>query len=112
MVIGWLVNGTTYQVRLRAVNAAGPGDSSPAVAVTPNASSSVKTTVVGWGSNGGQLGDGTTNDSPAPVGVSASGALAGKRVLKVSVGSGHACGVTSDGGAYCWGSNQNGQLET
>jgi len=28
----------------------------------------------------------------------------------VSTGSGHTCGVTSNGTAYCWGNNRNGEL--
>lgn len=32
------------------------------------------------------------------------------RFSKVAVGEGHACGLTRDGLAYCWGNNGNGQL--
>jgi alpha-tubulin suppressor-like RCC1 family protein len=40
-------------------------------------------------------------------------AVQGERVYEsVSVGSGHSCALTTDGEAYCWGSNSNGQLGT
>jgi alpha-tubulin suppressor-like RCC1 family protein len=63
-----------------------------------------------WGSNDlGQLGDGTSvrRASPAPV---ATGAI----FTSISGGgastSGHSCGTTSSGAAYCWGGNGQGQL--
>jgi len=64
-----------------------------------------------WGANTyGQLGNGSTDDSPEPVAVLTSGALAGKTIAQVTTGDIHTCAVTTDGGAYCWGNNGNGRL--
>ena len=63
-----------------------------------------------WGANsGGQLGNGTTNNSNTPVAIT-SGALAGKTVTNITAGYNHTCAVLSDGTAACWGDNGNGQL--
>jgi alpha-tubulin suppressor-like RCC1 family protein len=61
-----------------------------------------------WGSNFfGQFGDGTI-DTEGPRGPSP---VAGDLLFKeVTAGSGHTCGVTTDGVAYCWGLNEAGQL--
>ena len=60
-----------------------------------------------WGSNhDGQLGDGTTVDRVAPIGVS--GLMSGMRA--VVAGEQHTCGLTAGGGVKCWGSNRKGQL--
>jgi alpha-tubulin suppressor-like RCC1 family protein len=58
-----------------------------------------------WGFNQfGQLGDGDTFNSSVPVAVDTSGALAGKTITQISVGSqGQACALDSAGAAYCWG---------
>ena len=60
-----------------------------------------------WGLNNyGQLGRGTTGaqfDEPEKV-------FGGLRFTSVSPGTSHTCGVTTDGDAYCWGSNNRGQL--
>jgi hypothetical protein len=60
------------------------------------------TTVACWGANNfGQLGNGTTEDSPTPVAVSGlSGATA------IATGWYHTCAVLSNGTGACWGNNQ------
>jgi len=61
-----------------------------------------------WGlNNDGQLGNGTTVDSPTPVAVV--GGLAFKTVVAGGEGS-HTCGITTNGAAYCWGNDSAGQL--
>lgn len=60
-----------------------------------------------WGDNGsGQLGIGTSGDGvgePLPIQTNL-------RFELLDAGSRHACGLTSNGQAYCWGRNANGQL--
>jgi alpha-tubulin suppressor-like RCC1 family protein len=64
--------------------------------------------VTAWGYNAdGLLGNGSTTNSTVPVNTV--GALVGKTVTVISVGSRHVCAV-ADGRAYCWGSNAKGQL--
>ncbi len=82
-----------------------------------------------WGENDrGQLGDQTTSQRTSPVAVYDAGALSGKTVVGIAAAGGnplsspydgttadrtrrgHACARTSDGGVYCWGSNQYGQM--
>lgn len=55
----------------------------------------------------GVLGSGTLRGSKAPVPVAG-----GHRFRSIHAGVRHACGVTTDGAAYCWGTNRNGQLGT
>ena len=59
-----------------------------------------------WGSNRkGQLGNGTTVNSAAPVPVSG-----GLTFTALTTGSAHTCGLTAGGALYCWGDNNLGQL--
>lgn len=59
-----------------------------------------------WGANSvGQLGDGTLDDSTAPVEVSGLDDATG-----LSVALGHACASTAEGTVVCWGSDDSGQL--
>ncbi len=68
-------------------------------------------TVAGWGANGfGQLGNGTTADSPVPVLVNATGALSDKKVIAISAGVSHSLALCSDGTIVAWGNNTYGQL--
>jgi alpha-tubulin suppressor-like RCC1 family protein len=60
-----------------------------------------------WGDNAyGQLGDGTTVDRFAPVGVVGLGGP----VMAVALAGGHACALRTDGRVECWGRNVQGQL--
>jgi alpha-tubulin suppressor-like RCC1 family protein len=59
--------------------------------------------VMCWGSN---LGNGTTNQSSVPVGVTGLGSGA----VAVSVSREHSCALTSAGAAKCWGINGHGEL--
>ncbi|MES1166010.1 MAG: RCC1 repeat-containing protein, partial [Verrucomicrobiota bacterium] len=60
-----------------------------------------------WGNNAfGVVGDGTTTDRLTPTRV----ATLGSSVTGVSVGDVFACAVQSDGGVWCWGTNDHGQL--
>lgn len=59
-----------------------------------------------WGYNGnGQLGNGSTTGTNAPVAVSG-----GLTFASLSSGGLHSCGVTSAGLAHCWGNGAYGQL--
>ena len=69
-------------------------------------------TVAAWGSNNdGQLGANIgTSYSPVPMLVDTSGALAGKRVVRIAAGTSHGLVLCSDGTVASWGSNSYGQL--
>lgn len=76
--------------------------------------------VLCWGLNtSGQLGTGATStpgmdrarpDSTAPVVKLSGQPLTG--ATDIAVGSSHACALTSDGNAWCWGIGTSGQLGT
>ncbi len=60
-----------------------------------------------WGSNNsGQLGNGTTTDSPIPIDVS--GLTSGTTAIALGVE--HTCALDTDGRIKCWGSNNYGKL--
>jgi len=59
-----------------------------------------------WGANDkGQLGDGTTNDSPTPVQV-----RDWTNVVGISAGHSFTCAVRDNGTVWCWGHDDHGQL--
>jgi alpha-tubulin suppressor-like RCC1 family protein len=60
-----------------------------------------------WGDNTwGELGNGTTKSAMAPVNVSG----LPSPVQSVSSGASHVCALVHNGGAWCWGFNDDGQL--
>jgi len=68
-------------------------------------------TLATWGYNGsGQLGNGTTVNSPVPVLVNQAGVLAGKTVIAIAAGGSHNLALCSDGSLAAWGYNSSGQL--
>ena len=66
-----------------------------------------------WGSNNaGQLGNGTTTNSPVPVAVNLSGVLNGKRITRIACGYTSSYALCDDGTIAAWGKNAMGQLGT
>ncbi len=65
-----------------------------------------------WGYNNyGLLGNGSTGtNSNVPKLVSQGDRSSGVTFVSISAGSGHTCGVGSDGQGYCWEHNKSGQL--
>ena len=107
---GQLGNGTTVSslVPLQTIPA---GSGASAIAAYGGASDSHACAVVGggvkcWGgNNGGQLGNGTTQQSPVPV----QAIPAGSGATAIAAGAVHSCAVIG-GGVECWGGNDQGQL--
>lgn len=75
---------------------------------------SIDDTAYCWGlGNYGQLGDGNAPDNspvPAPVAEPENSGQPLSGVGGVNAGGLHSCGAGEDGRAYCWGSNDHGQL--
>ncbi|NIL42561.1 cell wall anchor protein [Salinispora arenicola] len=64
--------------------------------------------VLAWGDNSdGQLGDGTTTDTTTPVAVDLP---TGTEVTAIAAGAVHSLSLSSTGGAFAWGNNDQGQL--
>jgi alpha-tubulin suppressor-like RCC1 family protein len=65
-----------------------------------------------WGNNsGGQLGNGTTTLSSAPLSISSFGSLASvSAIVGVASGNGHTAALDSTGKVHAWGDNGYGQL--
>lgn len=60
-----------------------------------------------WGRNDhGQLGNGSTTDSPAPVAVKIDGVV----FEDLAAGDRHTCAISSAGKVYCWGTGADGRL--
>lgn len=88
-----------------------------AVLLTAAAPAAAATNALGWGSNfAGMLGDGSTADSPTassastPVPVTNGAMPAGVSIVSVAPGSRFTVAAGSDGKAYSWGRNCDGEL--
>ena len=63
------------------------------------------------GDNGlGELGSGTQNNSATPIAVAGGLTFTSLSTQRENSVIGHACGIGTDGAAYCWGANTHGQL--
>jgi alpha-tubulin suppressor-like RCC1 family protein len=68
-------------------------------------------TIAAWGNNfNGELGDQTTANRSRPVEVTATGALAGRKVVAIAAGAYHSMALCDDGMIAAWGSNEFGKL--
>ncbi|MBZ5734915.1 hypothetical protein K8Z61_10445 [Nocardioides sp. TRM66260-LWL] len=69
-------------------------------------------TLHAWGRNGnGQLGDTTTTNRSAAVGVATAGtSLAGKTITAIAAAGSHNLALATDGTIHAWGTNDSGQL--
>ena len=112
---GQLGTSTTNSIVPVAVTTTGtPLDSIPVAAIGAGANHSMALLANGkvyaWGDNGaGQLGNNSTaSNSAVPVAVT--GILANKTVSSIAAGTSFSMALTSDGKAFAWGSNSNGQL--
>jgi alpha-tubulin suppressor-like RCC1 family protein len=108
---GQLGDGTTNQQHT-AVSVVGLAGPAVAVAAAGDTSCALLATglVQCWGDNStGQLGNGTTTSSVAPVSV-----VGVTNAISVTEGgngtSTHSCAVLASGNAVCWGSNESGEL--
>ncbi|MGI6612334.1 MAG: IPT/TIG domain-containing protein [Candidatus Nanosyncoccaceae bacterium] len=64
-----------------------------------------------WGLNDtGQLGDGTTDNSPLPVEVNRGAIPTSVRIRSLQTGWMSSCVLAGDNNVYCWGDNRYGQL--
>jgi alpha-tubulin suppressor-like RCC1 family protein len=64
-----------------------------------------------WGLNAsGELGNNSTVSSNVPVPVYTGGVLSGVTLTQISAGDNYTCALSSAGAAYCWGTDNDGQL--
>src|SRR5581483_3834219 len=108
---GQLGDGTTTPRPLPTATLPLPSGEPPA-AVAAGAAHTCAVDSVGnafcWGrGDDGQLGDGGTADSAAPVAVIVP---AGAPLTAIAAGAAHTCAVDSAGGVWCWGRGSDGQL--
>ena len=107
---GELGNGTTTNSKVPVQVSLPPGTTVTAVAAGGNHSLALTSTgqVLAWGANTwGQLGNGTTINSSAPVPVSLP---SGTTVTAIAGGSAHSLALTSTGQVFAWGNNAYGQI--
>lgn len=103
-----LGDGTTAQYRLTPVLASGLSSGVQAISTGSDFTCVLINANVGcWGgNNSGQLGNGSTTDSPVMIGVAAGYIRA---ISAGAIGS-HVCALGVSGGVLCWGNNSFGQL--
>jgi len=64
-----------------------------------------------WGvGDEGQMGNGVSSQSTVPVAIVTSGELSGKTISSLYSADWHSCVITTEGKAYCWGRNTDGQF--
>ena len=105
---GALGNGSTNDNKIP-VNVVGLTSGVTSVDTGPLHACAIMTTgrVKCWGNNSnGELGNGSTINSSAPVDAS----VLTSGVTSVAAGQGFTCVLTSAGGVKCWGTNSNGEL--
>jgi alpha-tubulin suppressor-like RCC1 family protein len=105
------VTGSASALPVEVLNSNGQSPLGDVVAISSGLDSNCAVTSAGttecWGANAsGQLGNGSSTNSPSPVVVA--GLSSG--VAAIASGDEHTCAATSAGTAQCWGSNANGQL--
>ena len=111
---GQLGNGTTTDSSVPVAVATFTDGSATAVSITAGSSHTCALLNTGavncWGSNGyGQLGNGTTTASSAPVAVAAF-TVGSATAVSITAGNSHTCALLNTGAVNCWGCNGFGQL--
>ncbi len=105
---GQLGHSPALQVQPAPMRVLAPGSGAVAIAAGFQHSMVLKAdgSVWAWGrNNGGQLGDGTTDDKPAPVRVMAPGS----GVVAIAAAGSHSLALKADGSIWEWGDRMKGQ---